>query len=325
MLTLFSIPKAFHRHTGIIQNNAIRSWTHLRPDYEIILFGSDEGTAEIAAELGVKHMPDVECNEYGTPLINSMIDLAQDEAKYEILCWINADIILLSDFPKAVEQAISRVKKDQFLIIGRRWNIDLPERWDFDSPDWEARLRAYAEKACAQRNPMGMDYYIFPRGLFRNLPPFIVGRLSASNWMVYQVLSKGIPVIDITPVTTAIHQRHDYAHQQNVLGDQATQADNIDPLKAYGIISESPEAERNRQLAGGENPIFSPHDVTWILTKSGSLKRLPLVLRLYRRIYKYKLPILPSRVYPFRRLLDAFTAWTKPIRLKLNKPQARFL
>jgi len=37
MLTLFTIPKAFQGHTGVIQRNAIRSWTLLRPECEIIL------------------------------------------------------------------------------------------------------------------------------------------------------------------------------------------------------------------------------------------------------------------------------------------------
>ncbi len=325
MLTVFAIPKPFRGHIGIIQNNAIRSWTRLRPDYEIILFGNDEGTAEIAAELGIKHVPEVEYNEYGTPLINSMLDIAQDIASYEILCWINADIILLSDFPTAVEQAITHVGRDPYLLIGRRWNIDLKEEWDFSNADWEAHLRAYAESVCRQRIPVGMDYYIFPRGLFRNLPPFAVGRLSASNWMVYQVLSQGVPVIDVTYVATAIHQRHDYAHQQNVLGEEAAQADNVDPLKAYNIISMSPEAERNRQLAGGKNPIFSPLDVTWILTKSGSLRQPPRVRRLYHRLFAYRVPAPFPRVHLFRPPLRAFAALVRALRAVKGKPKARFL
>ncbi len=308
MLTLFALPKPFRGHIGVIQDNAIRSWTRLRPDYEIILFGDEEGTAEIAAELGIKHVPEVECNEYGTPLVNSMFDIAQDMASYELLCHVNADIILLSDFPAAVEQAITHMGRDPFLLIGRRWNIDLKENWDFSNADWEARLRAYAENVCTQRSPSGMDYYIFPRGLFRNLPPFAVGRFSYTNWMVYQVLSQGVPVIDITYVATSIHQRHDYAHQQNVLGEEAARADNVNPLKAYEILSKSPEAERNRQLAGGENPIFSPSDVTWILTKSGSLRRPPRIRHLYHRLFVYRLPAPFPQVHLFRPPLRAFAA-----------------
>src|SRR5260370_906360 len=57
MLTLYTIPKAFDEHIGIIQRNAIRSWTLLRPPCEVILFGDDAGTAEVAALLRGCRLP----------------------------------------------------------------------------------------------------------------------------------------------------------------------------------------------------------------------------------------------------------------------------
>ena len=44
MLTLFTIPKVFRGHIGVIQRNAIKSWTLLRPACEVVLLG-DEGDA----------------------------------------------------------------------------------------------------------------------------------------------------------------------------------------------------------------------------------------------------------------------------------------
>jgi hypothetical protein len=69
MLTLFTVPKAFKEHINNIQLNAILSWMSLRPRPEIILFGDDEGTPEVAEELGLRHVPEIACNEYGTPLV----------------------------------------------------------------------------------------------------------------------------------------------------------------------------------------------------------------------------------------------------------------
>jgi hypothetical protein len=43
MLTIFSTPKPFHGHSGIIQRNALKSWTLLHPDVEVILFGIEDG------------------------------------------------------------------------------------------------------------------------------------------------------------------------------------------------------------------------------------------------------------------------------------------
>lgn len=64
MLTIFSCPKPFRGHINIIQRNAIRSWTLLQARPEIILIGNEEGTAEVCKEFGLRHIPDVERNEY---------------------------------------------------------------------------------------------------------------------------------------------------------------------------------------------------------------------------------------------------------------------
>ena len=54
MLTLFTMPRLFRDHIAVIQRNAIRSWTLLRPRCEIILCGDDAGVASTAAELSVR-------------------------------------------------------------------------------------------------------------------------------------------------------------------------------------------------------------------------------------------------------------------------------
>jgi hypothetical protein len=82
VLTVLAVPKAFTGHTAVIQRNAIQSWLHLRPVCEVILFGDDAGTAEIAADLNVRHVPAVERNEYGTPLVNALFTAAERLANY---------------------------------------------------------------------------------------------------------------------------------------------------------------------------------------------------------------------------------------------------
>ena len=78
LITLFSAPKPFtDPHIATIQRNAIKSWT-LLPDVDVILLGDEEGLAEAADELGVKHIPDVARSESGTPLISSMFHLARE-------------------------------------------------------------------------------------------------------------------------------------------------------------------------------------------------------------------------------------------------------
>ena len=97
MFTIFTIPKSFKDHVKVIQRNAIKSWLALWPQCEVILLGDDEGVSDVAAEFGILHIPKIEKNEFGTPLLNSAFNLAQKSAKNQILVHLGADIILMND------------------------------------------------------------------------------------------------------------------------------------------------------------------------------------------------------------------------------------
>ena len=102
MLTIFTTGKPFRDHSGIIQRNALKSWTLLHPDVEVILFGEDEGAAEAARELGIRHEPHTEKNESGSNRMDYMFRRAQEIARHDVLCYSNCDILLMEDFCDAL-------------------------------------------------------------------------------------------------------------------------------------------------------------------------------------------------------------------------------
>lgn len=246
MLTLFAIPKAFHGDIGRIQRNAILSWTLLQPRPEIILLGKDAGTAEIAQEFGVKHIPDIEHNEYGTPLMNSLFAVAQQAGQGKIFVYTNADIILMNDFMEAVQ----RVPFDRFMMTGQRWNFDFDEVLQPDD-GWETHLRDRVMRTGSLAGPHAMDYFVFSRDTYTEIPPFAIGRLCFDNWMLYKALSLNIPVIDATTAITAIHQNHDYnSHPQG-----------------RDWVFLGPEAKENLRLLGGEHHTYFMLDLAnWQMT-----------------------------------------------------------
>lgn len=211
MLTIFSVPKSFHGHINVIQRNAISSWSLLCPRPEIILFGNDKGTREAAMDFEARHVPEVRCNSYGTPLIDDIFCMAQEIAKNDILCYVNCDIILMSDFMNSIEQVYRNMRK--CLIVGRRWNIDLKNMLDF-SKMWEADLRSYVLENGESHTLTGIDYFVFHRGLYKKIPPFAIGRTVWDNWLVYYIAVCGFPVVDISKTNIAIHQNHDYSHHK---------------------------------------------------------------------------------------------------------------
>jgi hypothetical protein len=73
-------------------------------------------------------------------------------------------------------------------------------------------LKTYAATHGFHDDRVAMDYFIFPKNFAWELPDFAIGRNAWDSWFPYQARRKGIPVIDGSPVITAIHQNHDYAH-----------------------------------------------------------------------------------------------------------------
>lgn len=205
-LTIFAIPKAFHRHTGVGQTNAIKSWHALRPQPRILLLGDDDGTAEIAAELGLEHIPHVQRNEFGTPLLKSVFALAHEAVHDGLMMFVNADIIVTSDLMRAIEQ----VTFGDVLLTGRRTAMYVRERIDFSQPDWEDALRRRTATQGRLWGPTALDYFVFPHHLFTNVPNFAIGRGWWDHWLVAEAQRRGVTVVDATPSVMVIHQQHDF-------------------------------------------------------------------------------------------------------------------
>ena len=131
LLTLLAMPKPFDGHIGVIQRNAIISWTKLNPRPEIFLFGEEHGTAEIAAELQIGHLRDIHRNESGTPLLSDLIQRAKEMTETPMLGYVNCDIILLQEFQDSVVSIHQQIAK--FLAVAHRGEIDLRKNLDFNA------------------------------------------------------------------------------------------------------------------------------------------------------------------------------------------------
>ena len=235
LITLFSAPKPFtNPHIATIQRNAIQSWT-LLPDVEVILLGEETGLAEAARDLGVKHISNVKCNESGTPLISSMFELARDASQRShsnLLCIINADMILMPDFLEAAH--ISRGLREKFVLLSQRWDLDVTQPIEF-TEGWQERLRSTVHRRGSLHRPAGSDFFLFPLSTFQEVPDFTIGRAGWDNWMIYKARREKWTVIDCTPSVMIVHQNHDYSH-----------------LPGGKPHYEHPDTNENIRIAGGE-------------------------------------------------------------------------
>ena len=238
-LTIFAIPKAFRGHIGVIQRNAIETWTRMRPAPQVLLFGDDEGVAEVARDLAVSHVRQVQRNRWGTPLVSDLFGQAQEIGGTRLLCYVNADIILFDDFMNAVERVAAW--QNRFLMIGRRTDTDITEAIAFSQPHWAEQVREAARTRGKLQIARNIDYFAFTRGLYPEMPPLAVGRFWWDNWLVWKVRSMGAPVVDASEVVTAVHQNHDYSHTTYGPGKNTMMASEESVLNCRMICEQNPE------------------------------------------------------------------------------------
>jgi hypothetical protein len=260
-LTIFTAPKPFtNPHINIIQRNALSAWTRL-PDVEVILIGDEPGIPEAAQEFGVKNVKEVERDEKGIPLVNAVMEIGHKFSESPMLCYANADMILMSDAVDAARQVAAQVK--DFLLVGQRWNLDLTEPFDF-SGDWEARLQEQVRQRGEFYSPWGIDYFIFPRHLYAEVPSFTIGRPAWDNWMVYHACTKIGMAIDASRQVVAVHQNHDYSHLPNNKPPYGSEVAKSNLAKAGGRRCVYNILDTNRELVQGRVTRPQVRVVRWL-------------------------------------------------------------
>jgi hypothetical protein len=253
-VTLCAVPKPFAGAAATIQENALRSWAALDPRPRIVLAGDEDGVEAAAGRWAATHVPEVERSEHGTPLLHSVLAIAEAHAD-GVACFINADIMLFGDFLDALSKVTERF--DRFLMAGRGWRLDPP------APNADlATVRHAARDAANLRRTASVEYFAFTPGLFGEVPPFALGRYGGYDlWLLWRARELAEPVVDASREVVAVHQEHGYEHIDGGIEVQKT----------------GPEAVRNRELIGWWTHIDSLRDARYLLD-GGRIRRNRLAI-----------------------------------------------
>lgn len=207
-LTIFTTCKSWRdEEVAIAQWNALKSWTLLTPRPEIIVYGNEFGSARMARDLGLVHRPSVETHRNGLPYVSALFELAQAEASTALMCYINADIIMVDGLAEAAQAALDWTRSANFMMVGRRFDAPAlagqPVRMD---EGWRRRLIRFALSSGEWHNEAGLDWFMFRRGSMTNIPRFLVGCTAWDNWLLLSAGRRGFETIDATDAVFAIHQ-----------------------------------------------------------------------------------------------------------------------
>jgi hypothetical protein len=102
--------------------------------------------------------------------------------------FVNSDIVLLDD-PAPMVQAVSRLF-EKFVIVGQRINVDFFGRLSSSVLVNLTLLESTVVGPGAKMfSSWALDYFIFSRQMFEEIPPFALGRGAYDNWS-FQVMEK---------------------------------------------------------------------------------------------------------------------------------------
>lgn len=199
MFTLISTPKPFvESHIIQQQIQALESWLLIRPRPQIIYIGEEEGTEKVCRQYGIELIPEVERSPSGVPLLNDLLRRGEQAARYDVIAYVNADILIAPTLPRAIEIVQKRWKR--FLLISTPHLADLNDLQIQEGFEHEALKRIKTPPAT-----FGTDLFAFTKGVYKAIPPLAVGRFYWDNWLMCDPGLHRIPVIDATDFALTFH------------------------------------------------------------------------------------------------------------------------
>lgn len=193
MISLYSTFRRFdHPQFEKVQRDAIESWLAINPAPEIIIVGNDFGTAEICKEYNLTHVPNVKTSASGTPYCNHFIWEAEKAASCATMLLCSGDIIIKQDTVDAALALLYQNQIKEYCVCARKLHVDITDgvKTDVRWATWQAG-----------------DYWLHTKGIFDDMPDFLIGRHKNEKWMFKSLCNKNA-LVDGSDVITVWHQQH---------------------------------------------------------------------------------------------------------------------
>jgi hypothetical protein len=213
MITLFSTTKPLSSTDAILSlKRACASWKLLDGVSQIILFGNDFGVKEFAHEHNIEYYPDIEYSD-NLPLLSAIFNKIELVTRNDIVMYTNSDIVLDGNLNKIIEAIKINSGYRDFYCTGRRWITDKK----FEIITGDDKFSSLAKNAMKMNfdRPTAMDYFVFKKDFFRNIPDFRIARTCYDGWLLSEARRRNAICYDLSYSLKAFHQDHEYLNSIN--------------------------------------------------------------------------------------------------------------
>jgi hypothetical protein len=204
MITFFTTLEQFLYR----EKNSLLSWTKLDCVHEIVVYTSLETSQILEHPKVVARKYPKELKPLDPPSIKDLFLDAIDKTDNQYLCYVNSDIIFLSDFCETFKHIKDKYDKP-FQMVGKR--RDWVDYCDLDINNLSDEQIMEIAGDLPFRNTEHCDYFCFHKDVYLNLnsknffPNFLIARGSFDRCMLWLPRQIGYDSIDCSENIYALH------------------------------------------------------------------------------------------------------------------------
>lgn len=253
-ITFSTTPKPFNDSNIVRQTNCLRSIVALDVDKEILLFGeqTDSIAQDLCRDLGINFIYEYRRSEMsGIPFVNDLFSRTENFCESDFYCYTNCDMIYLQDFVDTVN-FFNELKTDKKkFMCGARWDTnEIKQILDFQSLT-SAEIKEMT-RIGERHSSFGIDYFIFQKNTFMNMPDFMMARAKFDNFILSHAIDNpDILEVNASNTISAIHQNHHYGVNSDL--DADTNWENLVTEFDYNASIENKHYNRIASIDGCYN------------------------------------------------------------------------
>ena len=207
------------------QTNSVLSWTKLKINPTIIIFGYEEGVPEFCKKYNLLNK-DIKRNNKGVPYISHIFKDGykyMEEHQYDYILYLNADILLLNDFSDTLLSFHKNYPHiNSCLLTAIRYNIKNFYLIDYNDKNWETEFKKIIGE---YSEPTGIDLFLHKKYNFNEIPDFAIARYGYDTYILDYAIKNFEMSVDITR-TVKIYHHFGLWYQDNKIVDR--NVNNID-------------------------------------------------------------------------------------------------
>jgi hypothetical protein len=191
----------------IEQTNSVLSWTKLRINPTIIIFGDDKGVPEFCEKHNLINK-NVSRDAKNVPYIADIFYQGyqyMDENPHDYVMYINADILLMNDFCDTLESFNKQYPTvNSCLLTAIRNNIFKYDLIDFQDTDWDVKFKN--KHPLNPHHPAGIDLFLHKKNNYLNkIPEFVISRYYFDSYLIDYAIKNFEMSINITDTVNVYH------------------------------------------------------------------------------------------------------------------------